>query len=310
MSKDEKTEKTPTFAMVDVEELPVLPEKAETIEEKLRAAEATRQAMSEMEKGVFRDAVEGVLKEIPVDMGGDMVCPWCGYKSPYEKGGTQKQAIRMHMQSLHQAAVFAFHLHPELGFDAYHALVRRRAEEEELVKDAGGGLSVSDSLDTFDYLEVPAQYKERVEAFGGRLHWARPDRVEQYLQRGFQVVERKRAGFKHDHNKETAAAKANELTLMYLPPIIKERRDALKRKRVEDQNEGLFMVRDENVLEGIGRETYDRLVRQGMPSNNAMKVAKNVQDKAVSGELISSRDHWREGTQTTVETRTGPVRLN
>lgn len=263
------------------------------------------------EEDVFALSADKAISEMDRDDKKNLLCPWCSYKAPYEAGEAQDEAVKAHLKDKHQQAMFAYHLRPELGFDAYHLLLREAADADaELTAGFDGSLDdvdITDELDEFNMLSVPAAFRKKEEAKGNGLYFGAPRNMEKYLQLGFEVVSRTEADLKFNNGHETTEAKSNELILLRVPRKIKARRDALKKKRVRDQSEGIFDMPEENKLDDIGRRKYEQLTRAGMPSQNAMRVAKKVMQKYERGSSLSVRDDWEEGTHTTVTRETGPL---
>lgn len=288
---------------VDIEAIPEPDEVAARAEALLAEAQLTAEASAEYdEKEVIRAALDTALKAVPNDVKGNLLCPWCGFKASFEKK-EQQRSLRMHMESQHSQALFAYYLNPLLGFNAYSVLMDRKKKEDDMFVKEAQGLDITDELDDFDYLDVPADLKRKVDRVGGRLFWATEANLDRFEKRGIRPVDKSQYQFKHNHNHEGALIKANELVLVYVPTAIKERRERLKRLRVEQQAEGLLNAPDEKKLDDLGRQVFDYHRGRGMPEGNAMKVANAAMQKAASatgGRLPAKEGGWQEGTHSYV----------
>ncbi len=272
-----------------------------------------------VEEALIIAAVDQVVVGAPKTEDDYCSCPYCSYVAPF-KNERGDGSLKKHLRETHPLRIVQFALHPELGTDAYNVLLeRKRLEDMELALPEGAGIDVTDELDDWDFLEVPAFLKGAVESTGAGLRWASQDRIGQYVQRGFQVLSRTQleeaakaagetAGFAHNHNHEDDSLRANEMVLLYIPPDIKAKRDTLRKARAEQQSNGLVNrgEQSEAFIDVLGERIYNDLKAKypKMPDSNAYKISQRLLKK-FEDKRPDEAEAFREGIQTTIST--GPI---
>lgn len=236
-----------------------------------------------MAKDEVNQAVTWFLENAPHDAEDNYICPWCDYSSIETEKGRQKQALMMHTRQQHPEKVVMAYLHPDLGFDAFSILMRQQAEEADAREYVEDNLSVLDERDVYDMLAIPEEFRKKQNLEGGRMRWAAPDKLNRYKTMGAQVMKRPE-GWEQatPRSGEDTTLKTNELTLVYFPPALYQKRKRMK-QRAADELIGNLTNKGEDrrsKIGDVGKIVYDHFRKQGMPHDNAMVVARNAEKRA------------------------------
>lgn len=230
------------------------------------------------------DAMWAATKLDP-DNDGNIKCPFCPWSPTFGDLDAQKNSVGHHLDQEHGTKLAFAKLHwKELGWEAYEKLKGLEAQEEAELFDPG--LGRLDMDDTFDFLYVAAEIKDKVRGRGGVLRWCTSKNVQRYKDRGMQVVDRGTAEMPNQASHEDTLARSNELYLMEVPAKLNEQRVALKKQKVRDQGDTVGRLEDlQNSQSDLGKNAYDHYRRTGMPHENAMRLSRNIESRVSSGDV-------------------------
>ena len=230
------------------------------------------------------DAMWAATKLDP-DNDGNIKCPFCPWTPTFGDLDAQKNSVGHHLDKEHATKLAFARLHwKELGWAAYEKLKEMETQEEEELFNPG--LAVGEGDDTFDFLYVANEIKDKVRGRGGVLRWCTGKNVQRYKDRGMQVVDRGQAEMPSQASHEDTLARSNELYLMEIPAKLNEQRVALKKQKVRDQGDTVGRLEDlQNSQSDLGRSAYDHYRKQGMPHENSMRLSRNVENRVASGDV-------------------------
>ena len=205
-------------------------------------------------------------------------CPFCGWRAITE-GKEEPHKLRSHLSNQHTFKVIQAYATGNMDASP----VGDNGDKDNIMEQLG--LEVQDELDTFDFLRVPSALKRKVTSDGSNLRWVTPQNAQRYKDAGMEFVSQtdltdsEREALNLHHGTSDGHVKSNELTLMRIPPRL---RDRLARVR-EAQQVDVGAARKEDFerrIEGVQRQVHDTLRKAGYDSTQAGNVARAVAKRA------------------------------
>lgn len=243
------------------------------------AAKVTKKLTAEAEWAVGKIEAEGK---------GMWKCPYDDWTPVVNDPAEARQAIGEHLMRDHADQIEFAMAYPELGWDARaNLLEKKKLEEDELFDPAMAGLTVGEDNENFDMLYVPNGVKQTLKKRGSKRRWVTSDNAQRYKDRGYRFVERSDdlempQQFDHSDTK----VRSRELMLMEIPEPIVKAGDARKARAIEES--GNPDARIENRMRQLGdveEKAYDHYRGQGVPHENAMKLARTVGARVSQGDF-------------------------
>lgn len=236
-------------------------------------------------KKFLKQAAEWATEQAEAIPSGGYLCPFCHGRYGL---GEETDGVVQHIIDKHETqARYAFQ-YPELGFDAYAIKRQEEQEQEYTLEDFGSDddLRILDDLNHFDYLHVPENIKRRIEVEGGNLRWVAPHNVNRFKDKGLEVMQRPDdVKLDHQHSHEDSTMRTNELVLMRVPPVIKNKLARLKQLKIEQQgsNTGSKELQAAAQRGVVGERAYEHFKQRGMSHDNAVRMADRAERAAAAG---------------------------
>jgi len=261
----------------------------------------TQQEKKELEsrKRVMSQASGLVWEQAPADDKGIKMCPWCGWQGVIGNE-EDKTPFRNHVKEAHPLAVLAFYADPDAGFDAIRELGGMEEEEDPDYHPFKDQIDVTDWPD-FDMLEVPQSTRDKYKNKGGKFRWATDERIQFYLDRGAQVVQREDGaeGPRQGDHSDTRM-RMNEHTLIHFPEPVMQKFEQAKKMRINQQGDLKGTAEQAAQKMGdIGEKAYNFYKKRGMTHENAMRMA----NKAESSHHNEGPDLREPGERRFIHTR-------
>ena len=214
-------------------------------------------------------------------------CIFCGWQRAIPEK-TEGNSLKKHIRMSHQAQVVLCFMQQDVN--AFSKLmsgeveaVAPEAQEPEEDFEAAGDLEITD-LGGWDALFVPAKIRRKYESEGAKIYWANPKNIARYENQGLRLAEMPPGvRMPNQHSNEGSMVKTGEMVLMVVPREVRERRQALRDRKVDNQ----LMARKEelfNTLQASEKDIFDKCKAKGMSSDAAMKIARAAQSGGLSVE--------------------------
>ena len=192
------------------------------------------------------------------------------------------EALVDHLINHHSLRCVAWFLNPDLGANAL-SLAAQRKEGEDIEREVAPlELPVQALEDNTNprYTRVPDSVRKKLQAAGDYGRWVRQEDVRHYNNMGYYVVDRpKDETPTHQHNTADTALRSREM--VYVAQRGEDRRKVLDmREKMRAESNAQLPARQENthrIMSDVGKETYDSHVRNGMPSHNALVLARRAE---------------------------------
>ena len=209
------------------------------------------------------------------------------HTDPFDGGvfgheGDGPGALIKHLKTSHATRVVAWYLNPELGADALSLKTKERNGEIADNHTAPIDLPILALEDNMNprYTRVPDSVARARDAAGQYGRWVNQSDLRHYLNMGFRVAQRpKDEELQHQHDSTDSALRSREMVYMLQPGKMRKQTEEMRIKMRAEQNVTL-PARQENaqrVMTDVGKETYDYHVRNGMPSQNALVLARRAE---------------------------------
>lgn len=194
------------------------------------------------------------------------------------------EALIEHLVGFHSLRCVAWYLNPELGANAL-SLAAKRKDGEDISReiaplDLPVPMQVLEDNTNPRYTRVPDTVRKQLQAAGDYGRWVRQEDVRHYMNMGYYVVSRPKNEMPaHQHNTADTALRSREM--VYMAQKGKDRKAVLEmRRKMREESNALLPARQENtkhVMSDVGKQTYDFHIRNGMPSHNALILARRAE---------------------------------
>ncbi len=185
------------------------------------------------------------------------VCPFCGHTANIE-GDTE--SLMTHINIQHPVQMGMAYAQKSIDPRMAEDVPEEEVDQKKRTLQEIAGVTLQEDLDRPDYLHVPASLRSDIEERGGNRRWVAQDKVDQWVERGAKVVERKGTEMPHGSSAD-GTVRSREMVLMEISPELAEFRQKIHDRKTDDKLQA--RVEDlERIQEGREREIYDNLKRE------------------------------------------------